>query len=1196
MKKTFIRKALLALLASTASLSAGASVVINEAMPCNLGTYMDMGTYNYLPYVELYNSGEEAVNLNGYYFMYKPLEEDTIKEAVIDYDCKLAAGAHMLFYFDKDVKKQHVSYKMDADGGELTLLDASGKAVSTLNMPAMPAYVSYGVGADGPGFMVPTPQKANGTVYAAKSLADFTMNKQCAKPAISAPGVVIEEGSATVTMSCATTGAKIYYTTNGSVPTEANGTLYEKPLTLEKNTVLRARAYASGKVYSDIATSSFIFADEKHSFCMGLGKLPIVSVVTDEKNMTDKTIGIGVKGDNGTTGICASIGRANYNQDWKRPMNFEYIVGGKTVVNNEVEAKVMGGCSRQYEVKSLALAANKKCGSGKNKMKYAFFSDKPANTKYKSLHLRNGGNDYDGLRIRDGFMQSLIHGTSIDYQAYQPVAYYLNGKYQGLMLLNEHANDDYVYTNYGLDEEEIDFIKFPKSIEVTCGDLEAYNHMMAESRTGQNQGGYYDKMNKLMDMEEYMTYMAFEQYIVNTDWPGNNQKIWRKRSNGRFRWLLYDTDFGFGMYEGWGPNYTTESTDMLKFCLGEGSAVNWGNGSNNAPYNFDAASKWKTELFANLMKDEEFKTRFLTKNLMLLATNFVPEKVIAKLDSIAEDAYPELCAMSANKYYTPNLDEDETLKGMKQFAKNRPANVMQHLASYYGGSAIDLGITSNTEGARFIINGLYWDKSSYASKYISNNPLTITPIAPEGYAFKGWKMSSSASANLLGATSSWSYLHDHTAAPEGWTTAKTAPAGWKKGNGTFGFGGKSHYDTELDYGTDPADKPMTAYFHTTVNVDDVDNYAGFTANFTYDDGYILYVNGKEVDRKNISATEVTYDTPADEYMNDATAEVKIDAKHFVTGSNTIAVEVHQVEAKSSDLTFAMSLRAQGKSTGATSTAAVYNGTVTDDFSIQALFEATTETGGIVLNEVCTSNKSENGHADEYGKFGDWIELHNTSNRDINVAGWFITDNAGKLDKYQIPTTTPEETMIPAHGYKLIWCDNDVWNGPLHASFKLSESAKNTIVLSKNKGGAPAKADEATIPANLGANNSYGRTTDGASTWVKFGTCASGITLAPTPNEQNGSVECLPSDSERISTDAEKRVALYPNPVGDELNIATKGEQLQRIAIHDVAGRQVLAQTASGATATIGTSHLASGVYTVNIETTSANVRLKFIKK
>ena len=53
------------------------------------------------------------------------------------------------------------------------------------------------------------------------------------------------------------------------------------------------------------------------------------------------------------------------------------------------------------------------------------------------------------VRVRDGYMQALSKPMNLDYQAYQPVAYYLNGEYKGLMGLRERTNKDYVEANYG---------------------------------------------------------------------------------------------------------------------------------------------------------------------------------------------------------------------------------------------------------------------------------------------------------------------------------------------------------------------------------------------------------------------------------------------------------------------------------------------------------------------------------------------------------------------------------------------------------------------------------------------------------------------------------------------------------------------------------------------------------------------------
>ena len=53
-----------------------------------------------------------------------------------------------------------------------------------------------------------------------------------------------------------------------------------------------------------------------------------------------------------------------------------------------------------------------------------------------------------------------------------------------------------------------------------------------------------------IDIASYMQYEAVQIFVDNRDWPGNNIKFWRDhRVGGKWRWILYDTDFGFGIWD-----------------------------------------------------------------------------------------------------------------------------------------------------------------------------------------------------------------------------------------------------------------------------------------------------------------------------------------------------------------------------------------------------------------------------------------------------------------------------------------------------------------------------------------------------------------------------------------------------------------------------------------------------------------------
>jgi hypothetical protein len=71
---------------------------------------------------------------------------------------------------------------------------------------------------------------------------------------VDTPGISIGGGSATIT--CSTGGATIYYTTDGSAPTNLNGTIYTAPVAVAPGTVVKARAYKTGLRASAVATAT----------------------------------------------------------------------------------------------------------------------------------------------------------------------------------------------------------------------------------------------------------------------------------------------------------------------------------------------------------------------------------------------------------------------------------------------------------------------------------------------------------------------------------------------------------------------------------------------------------------------------------------------------------------------------------------------------------------------------------------------------------------------------------------------------------------------------------------------------------------------------------------------------------------------------------------------------------------------------
>lgn len=98
------------------------------------------------------------------------------------------------------------------------------------------------------------------------------------------------------------------------------------------------------------------------------------------------------------------------------------------------------------------------------------------------------------------------------------------------------------------------------------------------------------------------------------------------------------------------------------------------------------------------------------------------------------------------------------------------------------------------------------------------------------------------------------------------------------------------------------------------------------------------------------------------------------------------------------------------------------------------------TGQVYINEFMASNDTF--IADQAGEYDDWIELYNSSLDPVNIGGWYITDDLGEIQKWQIPATEPDITTIPPGGFLIIWADEQMEQGVLHVDIKLSGNGES----------------------------------------------------------------------------------------------------------------------------------------------------------
>jgi hypothetical protein len=168
----------------------------------------------------------------------------------------------------------------------------------------------------------------------------------------------------------------------------------------------------------------------------------------------------------------------------------------------------------------------------------------------------------------------------------------------------------------------------------------------------------------------------------------------------------------------------------------------------------------------------------------------------------------------------------------------------------------------------------------------------------------------SAEVTLVPAGATWTYLDDGTDQGTAWRATAFVDIGWAGGPAQLGYG-DSDEATVVGYGPEPGSKYITTYFRHAFDVADVSQYACLEVRLVRDDGGIVYLNGEEIWRANMPAGTVDYLTLAAGTVGgddeSAFQVLYVYPEDLVTGTNVLAVEVHQVSATSSDISFDLEL-------------------------------------------------------------------------------------------------------------------------------------------------------------------------------------------------------------------------------------------------------------------------------------------------
>lgn len=675
-----------------------AELIINEIMQSNVNCIMD--NFNEYPdsWIEVYNDGDTPELYENYSV---GITDDPEKSYVLPEGYTIEPHGLGLIFCDKEGRGLHTDFRLESGKGCNVYLYKNGVLVDKIeDLGKMPAPdISYGRKTDG--------AEEWGYQYKATPLA-----KNCGEickeileaPIFSIEGGVISE-PVTLTLRIPTKSPEhtiMRYTTDGKEPTQESP-IYEEPLQIDESTVVRAKLFADGYLSPLSITHSYIF----HGYDM---TIPIISIVGDPDDFYSDEKGI--LSNNIQTG---KYDMPNFRYDWRRPINFEFFnpETAKADLNQIGETRVKGNYSRIHPVKSLVIYANKRFGT--KRLTYEFFPDqKPGLEDFKSIELRNAGQDFTFTSMRDAVIQRVMgENTDLDWAASKPCVVYLNGEYWGVLNLRERSNEDNIYTNYdGL--ENIDLIENWKSVkEGSIEAFEKFKEFYSESSHS------LEEYKNWMDIAEFINLFITHIYFCDLDFPGNNCEMWReKKETAKWRWIAKDLDFGLGLATNYSYSYFNWFFNY--YC------INYEN---------------STRLFSNLLELTEFRNELVDSFLIYMGDFLKPEIIIEIINS--RDNYR---SQEFSRHFIKNIDKDYYnsypiyLNELKNWVENRHSYVYEDLKEYFNLiKLIDLTIDCSDPCIEsFTINDIPIVNNIFDGKYYSEGTLRISAKVNEGKKIDLW--------------------------------------------------------------------------------------------------------------------------------------------------------------------------------------------------------------------------------------------------------------------------------------------------------------------------------------------------------------------------------------------------------------------------------------------------------------------------
>ncbi|MDA7887928.1 CotH kinase family protein [Akkermansiaceae bacterium] len=868
-------------------------------------------------WIEIHNPSASTAIINDYYLTDDPdnltkwrLPTTTLDET--DHLVIFASGK------DRAVEgsELHANFSLRGSGEYLALTKQGPAGIIILSefnpYPSQFSGYSYGVNPDGTtlGYYTnPTPGGSNGT-----GLQDYVRDTTFSvdRGFYDAPFDLLIESN--------TVGAQIRYTLDGSDPTPTQGTLYSGPINIATTSVVKAIAFKSGFIPTNVDAQSYLFLDDVlnqpdapagYPAGTDFGMDPDVvndpsyssTIKDDLKSIPTLSMSMPISSLFGGSGIYTNSNSSGVN--WERAGSVEFIYpDGSPDKQVNCGVRMQGGVGRNASFPKHSFRLLFKRQYGDTKLRFPLFRDATEDAEgavdtFDSIILRAGFNntwhrgssaeENRAQYIRDQFIHNSqlamehasCHGTFFHL--------YLNGLYWGVYNAVERPNADFGSSYYGGDKEGWDALNsYPRNVvDGTATDwLQA--HAIAQGGVADQAG--YDALAEYVDMPNLIDYMMLNFYGGNLDWDDHNwYSINPRVDRGGYKFVCWDAE------------------RTLENITGDNRT---GVGQDNKP----------SRLYSQLRANPEFRLQFgdSAHKHLFNGGALTQENTVARYQALADVLDRAIVGESArwgdSKRANPYTRDVEWVaerdRILNSYLPQRTDVTINQLRGANLYPSTDAPVFSQHGGHVLSTTELTMSNTSGTIYYTTDGSDPRLPggtLNPNAREYDG----SISTSTLVAAGSVWKYLDDGSDQGTAWRESTFDDSSWAAGAAELGYGDGAE-TTTVSFGPNDQLKYRTTYFRREFNVDAPSEFSSLSLELQRDDGAIVYLNGKLVMSSNMPTSGVNYTTAASGVASggDETSffNQSVDVADLLPGTNTLAVEVHQVSDTSSDISFDLRLR------------------------------------------------------------------------------------------------------------------------------------------------------------------------------------------------------------------------------------------------------------------------------------------------